>query len=49
VELDWLMAAVSRIRTIRSEMNIPPTKKVPLLLSGDTQVAPLLTRHEVSL
>jgi valyl-tRNA synthetase len=48
-ELDWLMAAVSRIRTIRSEMNIPPTKKVPLLLSGDTQVAPLLTRHEVSL
>jgi valyl-tRNA synthetase len=48
-ELDWLMAAVSKIRTIRSEMNIPPSKKVPLLLSGDTQVAPLLARHEASL
>ncbi|WP_224361203.1 valine--tRNA ligase [Hyalangium versicolor] len=35
-DIEWLKAAVSQLRRIRSEMNIAPTRPVPLLLQGGT-------------
>ena len=31
-ELNWLVGLVSEIRTVRSEMNVPPSQKSPVLL-----------------
>ncbi len=31
-ELDWLVRLVSEVRTVRSEMNVPPSVLAPLLL-----------------
>jgi len=39
-ELNWLVDMISRIRTVRGEMNVPPGAKIPLILKGssdDTQ------------
>ncbi|WP_224242443.1 valine--tRNA ligase [Hyalangium gracile] len=33
-DIEWLKASVSQLRRIRSEMNISPTRPVPLLLQG---------------
>ena len=33
-ELDWLVRLVSDVRTVRSEMNVPPAILAPLLLRG---------------
>ncbi|MTJ83467.1 MAG: valine--tRNA ligase [Telmatospirillum sp.] len=33
-ELDWLVRIVSAIRAVRSEMNVPPSARVPLLVKG---------------
>jgi valyl-tRNA synthetase len=33
-ELAWITQLISEIRTVRSEMNIPPSVKSPVLLSG---------------
>jgi valyl-tRNA synthetase len=33
-DIEWLKDAVTQLRRIRSEMNIAPTKTVPLLLTG---------------
>ncbi len=33
-EIDWLIALVSDVRALRSEMNVPPKTTVELLLSG---------------
>ncbi|TPW35644.1 valine--tRNA ligase [Oecophyllibacter saccharovorans] len=30
-EIDWLRKLISEVRTVRSEMNIPPSRKAPLL------------------
>jgi valyl-tRNA synthetase len=35
-ELDWVVRLVSEVRAVRSEMNVPPSVLVPLLLSGAT-------------
>jgi len=35
-ELDWLQTLITNIRSVRADMNIPPSKKAPLLLCGDT-------------
>ena len=32
VELDWVVRLISEVRTVRSEMNVPPSVKAPLLL-----------------
>jgi len=36
-EMDWVVRLISQVRTIRSEMNVPPAAKIPLLLkdAGD--------------
>jgi valyl-tRNA synthetase len=31
-EMDWLKAVIQAVRTIRSEMNITPSKRIPLLI-----------------
>ena len=31
-EMDWVVRLISQVRTVRSEMNVPPKAKVPLLL-----------------
>lgn len=35
-ELDWLQTLITNIRSVRADMNIPPSKKAPLLLCADT-------------
>ena len=35
-ELDWLVRFVSALRTVRSEMNVPPSALTPVLLQGAT-------------
>ena len=31
-ELDWVVRLITEVRTVRSEMNVPPAQKAPLLL-----------------
>ena len=31
-EIDWVVRLISQVRTIRSEMNVPPGAKIPLIL-----------------
>ena len=33
-ELDWLVRMISTVRTVRSEMNVPPSALAPILLQG---------------
>jgi len=35
--MEWLKIVMTAVRTIRSEMNIPPGKKLPLILRGQSQ------------
>ena len=43
-EIGWLIDLVSEIRSIRSEMNVPPSAKPPLALVGAGEV----TRHRIA-
>jgi valyl-tRNA synthetase len=36
-EIDWIIRLVSETRALRSEMNVPPAARVPLLLVGASQ------------
>jgi len=33
-EMEWVVKLISTIRTVRSEMNVPPSAQLPLLLKG---------------
>ncbi|HSX60088.1 MAG TPA: valine--tRNA ligase [Tahibacter sp.] len=35
-EIEWFKAVISQLRRIRSEMNLAPSKAIPLLLAGGT-------------
>jgi valyl-tRNA synthetase len=50
-EMDWLVRLVSEIRTLRSEMNVPPGAKLDLLLkgAGDETLARLDTHMDLLL
>jgi len=49
-DIEWLKAAVTQLRRIRSEMNLAPTRTVPLLLSGgDASDRARLARFEPQL
>jgi valyl-tRNA synthetase len=37
-EMEWLMAFITGIRSIRSQMNIPPKKQLPVLLKESTEL-----------
>jgi valyl-tRNA synthetase len=46
-DIEWLKAAVTQIRSIRSQLNVPPSKLVPLLVEGkDPEI---ISRHSASL
>jgi valyl-tRNA synthetase len=37
-EMEWLMEFITGIRSIRSQMNIPPKKKLPVLLKDSAKI-----------
>ena len=36
-EMQWVIDLVSGVRSVRAEMNVPPSAKIPLLLSGASE------------
>ena len=45
-EMEWVVAAISAIRAVRAEMNVPPASRVPLLVKDAEPVAAeRLERH----
>ncbi len=45
-EMDWVVRLISQIRAVRSEMNVPPKAKIPMLLKdGDTAAQAALATH----
>jgi len=49
-DIEWLKSAVTQLRSIRSQMNIAPSKAVPLLLQGgDASDQARTKRHAASL
>ena len=49
-DIEWLKAAVTQLRSIRSQMNIAPSKAVPLLLQGgDAGDRARIARHQAAL
>ncbi len=48
-EIDWIVRLISQIRTVRSEMNVPPSAKMPLFLkdTGELAAQRLVTHKEL--
>ncbi len=45
-EMDWVVRLISQIRAVRSEMNVPPKAKIPMLLKdGDDAAQAALATH----
>ena len=45
-EMEWVVAAISAIRAVRAEMNVPPARALPLLVrDADPVAAERLARH----
>jgi valyl-tRNA synthetase len=45
-EMDWVVRLISQIRAVRSEMNVPPKAKIPLLLKdADAAAQAALATH----
>ncbi len=45
-EMEWVVAAISAIRAVRAEMNVPPASRVPLLVKdAEPAEAERLERH----
>jgi len=45
-EMDWVVAAISAIRAVRNEINVPPGARVPLLVKdADAAMAARVDRH----
>jgi valyl-tRNA synthetase len=49
-EINWLVELVSAIRSIRSEMNVPPASKTPLVaVAGDSALEQRLQRYRAAI
>ena len=48
-EMDWVVALVSKVRAVRSEMNVPPGARIPLILehAGEAAAARLDAHRDV--
>jgi valyl-tRNA synthetase len=47
VEMEWVVAAISAIRGVRSEMNVPPGARVPLIMKDvGSMRRPLINQRE---
>ena len=45
-EMEWVVAAISAIRAVRAEVNVPPASRVPLLVKdAEPAAAERLERH----
>ena len=45
-EMNWVVDLISGVRSVRSEMNVPPTAQIPMLLTGANETsAAWLDRH----
>jgi len=45
-EMEWVVAAISAVRAVRAEMNVPPASRVPLLVrDAEPAAAERLERH----
>jgi valyl-tRNA synthetase len=45
-EMNWVVDAISHIRTVRAEMNVPPAAQLPLIVNGaNAATAERLARH----
>ncbi|MAN79044.1 MAG: valine--tRNA ligase [Rhodospirillaceae bacterium] len=46
-EMDWVVRLISQIRAVRSEMNVPPKAKIPMLLKdADAAAQAALATHQ---
>ena len=43
-DIEWLMSLITNLRSVRADMNIPPSKKAPLLMLADA-LDPRLQRY----
>ncbi len=43
-DIEWLMSLITNLRSVRADMNIPPSKKAPLLMLADS-LDPRLQRY----
>jgi valyl-tRNA synthetase len=46
-EMDWVVALISAVRSVRAEMNVPASAKVPLKLKGDDLAARVATHKPI--
>ena len=45
-EMEWVVAAISAIRAVRAELNVPPASRVPLLVrDAEPAIAERIDRH----
>ena len=46
-EMDWVVRLISQVRAVRSEMNVPPKAKIPLLIKdAGNKMQSFMIRHE---
>jgi valyl-tRNA synthetase len=46
VEMEWVVQAISTIRSLRAEMNVPPKARIPLLVKdAETLASERIERH----
>src|SRR5690606_6935414 len=48
-EIEWLVVVVEKIRSVRSQLGLAPTRTVPLLFSGEEASPSQVARHAASL
>ena len=48
-EMDWVVRLISQVRAVRSEMNVPPKARIPLLMKDAGEAARVFMECEVAL